>query len=150
MTEEQLAVLCEELFAADPVLAKHLQAITDQEEKIVEYDRRSQARIEEIRVIEARLDELNAELRATTSQKGVLHGYVAHDKYHTKMATARIKQAHQSIEKRKRQLYLSEARRRLGVLGKELKLGIGGYRAGRGLGTVVVDKKVTSENKTAQ
>jgi len=149
MTEAQLAEICEELFAADPVLAKYLQAIADYEANLLVYGQREQDYTAEINRLDARIDEINAELKATNTLRGDARGAAASNKYHIKMATVRLREVHTRMERRKKQLYLGEARKRLGALGKELKLGIGGYRAGRGLGTAVVDKKPTQhENQS--
>jgi chromosome segregation ATPase len=139
MTEDELAGICEELFTGDMVLQSRIEAITDYESKIAHYEERVTDHHKEVNRLEDRIDEINAELKAASRMKAETHSLIAGMKYHIKVATARIKTAHNSIERRKRQLYLSEARRRLSSLGKELKLNIG-RRAAKGLGAAVIDK----------
>lgn len=140
MTEADLNQICEALFADDPVLAKHLARAAEFEVKIGQYEEREREHLAEVDRLTSVEDDLRAELKKTGTMKAEAHGLIAGMKYHIKLAKERIKQCATSRETRKRQLYLHEARRRLGILGKELKLGVGGFRAGSGLKTAVYDK----------
>lgn len=87
--------------------------------------------------MEEKLDNLRADVKATETAIRHTHSLVQGMRYHRKLAGQRINQAHSAIDRRKRALYLAEARRRLGQLGKELKLGIG-RRAAKNEGTAVL------------
>lgn len=137
MTEAEFTNICEELFRADPVLAKHLQNITDLEAKIADYLNREAEHTTERRAMEEKLDTLRADVKALETAIRHTHSLVQGMKYHRKLAAQRINQAHSSIDRRKRALYLAEARRRLGQLGKELKLGMG-RRVSKNEGTAVI------------
>lgn len=136
MTEDQLAEICEELFLADPVIAKWLQSQVDYRAKIENYHERERNFELDIDKLVEQIERLTGEIRALDEQKRVIRGAIANMVYSRKMADCRIREADKSIEKRKRQLYLSEARRRLAALGKEMKLGIG---TGSSRGTIIRD-----------
>jgi hypothetical protein len=140
ITEAELVEICEALFADDPVLAKHLARAADFEVKILQYEEREREHHAEVDRLTGVEDDLRAEMKKIGTMKAETHGLIAGMKYHIKLAKERIKQCGTSRETRKRQLYMHEVRRRLGILGKELKLGIGGFRAGKGLGTAVYDR----------
>lgn len=141
MTEDAFEGIMAEVCQADTVLAKHEQRIIELDANIENYQKREQEHFTEVNKIEAQEDELRAKMRELDTMKREAHGKIASMKYHQSLAVKRIKQTKASIEKRKKFLFHDEARKRLAVLGRELKLGVGGYRAGRGLGTEVREIK---------
>lgn len=135
MTEEELGTICEEIFRSDPVIARYLERIEHLAKLASEHDARVHELTKELNGIEGQEDELKAKLKHLDTLRRELHGNIAHTKYHSMLAVTRSTQSEKAIEKRKRQLYLDEAKRRLRLLGKELKLGIG-TRSKQGTGII--------------
>ena len=148
MTEEAFDAICQELFDADPVLAGHKTREVEYLQKSRDYEQRITALKEEVNRFDLEAAELEGRLKAITRQKRETLGQVASYTHHIKIAGSRAREAVVSHARRQKQLYMSEARRRLGRLGKELKLGVGGYRAGRGRGTEIIDKEPKHETQT--
>lgn len=137
MTEDQLLEITRGLWDCDPVLAKHADNIGRYERSIAEFTERAQQHYAEVQAIELEQDKLKAELRRLDTMRRETRGKAASMEFHAKLSADRIRQTLTSISKRRRQLYLAEAQRRLRQLGKELKLGRGS-RAKRGLPTQVL------------
>lgn len=128
MTEVEMAQICDALFADDGPLLKHQSRIETLQFNIEDYAKREEGFVGQVRDFEAREDELRAELKKIATMKAEMHGLVAGMKYHQKLAKHRIRETETQIDKRKKQLYLHEARRRLSMIGKELKLNRGPHR----------------------